>query len=283
MKPSGARAGSVIPVNRSPVLMETVIIIDSDRQQIEKGNLYISILASSSKGNAIFVSDASTSILVDAGLSGKQVELKLESIGFSPKNLDAILVSHEHSDHIQGVGVLSRRYKLPVYISTRTLTTASKQLGKLHSNQAFECGKQFTIGTLAIHPFSVSHDAKDPACFTIKQNGLKIGIATDLGLSTSVVREHLKGCNTLVLEANHDPVMLEEGPYPWPLKQRIKGRTGHLSNEDAKKLLEEVKHEGLTHVVLSHLSETNNTPEKASATVGKALKTDPNIKLIVAS
>ena len=261
--------------------MKTCIIIDKDRQNIKKGNLYLSVLASSSKGNAILISDASTSILVDAGLSGKQIEQRLESVGFPPENLDAILVSHEHSDHILGVGVLSRRYKLPVYISTKTLTTASKQLGKLHSKHLFECGKRFTIGKLAIHPFSVSHDAKDPACFTIKQNGLKIGIATDLGLSTSVVREHLKGCNMLVLEANHDPVMLEEGPYPWPLKQRITSRTGHLSNEDAKKLLEEVKHDGLTHVILAHLSETNNTPEKASTTVSKALETSSHTKLIV--
>jgi len=263
--------------------MKTVIIINSRTQDIEKGNLYISILAGSSKGNAILVSDASTSILVDAGLSGKQLERKLALIGFPPRNLDAILVSHEHSDHIQGVGVLSRRYNLPVYISAETLRTASSQLGKLHSRRHFICGTDFLIGDLVIHPFSVSHDATDPACFTIKQNGLKIGIATDLGLSTSVVKEHLKGCNMLVLEANHDPGMLEKGPYPWPLKQRIKGRTGHLSNEDAKMLLEEIQHDGLTHVILSHLSETNNTPEIAMAAVRKAVNGNTKIKIIVAS
>ena len=129
----------------------------------------------------------------------------------------------------------------------------------------------FTINDLSIHPFSISHDAQDPCGFTINQNGTKIGIATDLGIATSMVKAHLQGCTLLILEANHDEQMLINGPYPWPIKQRIKSRTGHLSNEASKTLLNELQHEGLKHVMLAHLSETNNTPQKAVNEVGKAL------------
>ena len=129
----------------------------------------------------------------------------------------------------------------------------------------------FTINDLSIHPFSISHDAQDPCGFTINQNGTKIGIATDLGIATSMVKAHLQGCTLLILEANHDEQMLINGPYPWPIKQRIKSRTGHLSNEASKALLKELQHDGLKHVMLAHLSETNNTPQKAVNEVGKAL------------
>lgn len=282
MKPYGDKADSDIPAYKESAAAKTFIIIDKNSGTVKKDHLNLAVLASSSKGNALLISDSSTTVLLDAGLSGKRIEQRLESINFSPEHLDAILVSHEHSDHILGVGVLSRRYGLPVYASRKTFETASKQLGKLHSKCYFECGKSFEIGKLVIHPFSVSHDAEDPACFTIKQNGLKIGVATDLGVPTSVVRQHLKGCNLLVLEANHDPLMLEEGPYPWPLKQRIKSRIGHLSNEDAKKLLNDIRHDGLTHVILAHLSEINNTPEKALITVSEALENGCPTKIIVA-
>ena len=142
----------------------------------------------------------------------------------------------------------------------------------------FECGRPFSVDTLHIHPFSTSHDAEDPAGFTIRHNETKIGIATDLGIATSLVRNHLKNCNFLILEANHDTDMLMEGPYPWPLKQRVKGRTGHLSNTDSRDLISEIKHHQLTHVVLAHLSEENNTPEMAMKTVAPALE-NTNIRL----
>ncbi len=234
-------------------------------------NLAVCVLASGSKGNAIFISSGDTSLLIDAGLSGIEIERRLRSRGLDPKNLDAILVSHEHSDHIQGVGVLSRRYKLPVYINSKTRNAAVSQLGKLHDSKKFECGSTFTINDLAIHPFSISHDAKDPCGFTVNQNGTKIGIATDLGIATSMVKEHLKDCTLLILEANHDEDMLIDGPYPWPVKQRIKSRTGHLSNAASKTLLNELQHDGLQHVMLAHLSETNNTPQKAVNEVARAL------------
>jgi phosphoribosyl 1,2-cyclic phosphodiesterase len=245
-------------------------------------NFSVCMLASGSKGNAIFISDGFTSILVDAGLSGIEIERRLRLRDLSPENLDAIVVSHEHSDHIQGVGVLSRRFDLPVYMSPKTQGAAASQLKRIQTLKKFECGSSFRIKTLTIHPFSTPHDAEDPAGFAVEQNGTKIGIATDLGIATSVVKEHLKGSTLLILEANHDTDMLIEGPYPWPLKQRIKGRTGHLSNEESKTLLKEVSHAGLKHVILAHLSEKNNTPEKAMSEVGQAI-TSAKTQLAVAT
>ncbi|MDH3573880.1 MAG: MBL fold metallo-hydrolase [Desulfobacteraceae bacterium] len=246
--------------------------IASEQFQVKPDyNLGVCILASGSKGNAVFISSGDTSLLIDAGLSGIEIERRLKSRGLDPKNLDAILVSHEHSDHIQGVGVLSRRYKLPVYINSKTRKAAVSQLGNLYDSKNFECGSTFTINDLSIHPFSISHDAKDPCGFTVNQNGTKIGIATDLGIATSMVKAHLKGCTLLILEANHDEKMLINGPYPWPVKQRVKSRIGHLSNEESKALLNELQHDGLKHVMLAHLSETNNTPQKAFNEVGQAL------------
>ena len=234
-------------------------------------NLSVCMLASGSKGNAIFVSDGSTSILIDAGLSGIEIERRLKSKGLCPDDLDAILVSHEHADHIQSVGVLSRRFDLPVFISEGTSKAASSHIGNIQDIVNFESGTSFLINTLTIHPFSISHDAEDPVGFTINRDKTKIGIATDLGIATSMVKEHLKDCSLLILEANHDTDMLINGPYPWELKQRIKNRTGHLSNEESKNLLKDVQHDRLKHVILAHISETNNTPEKALNAVGPAL------------
>ena len=233
-------------------------------------DLAVCNLASGSKGNATYISDGETSILVDAGLSGIELQRRLEFRNLSPEKLDAIIVTHEHSDHIRGAGILSRRFKLPVYINQKT-EAASPGLGNLHEIRPFECGTTFAIGNLTIHPFSISHDAQDPAGFTIGRNGTRMAIATDLGLATTMVKEHLKHCALLVLEANHDPQMLENGPYPWPLKQRIQSRVGHMSNSDSKKLLQELQHDNLQHVILAHLSENNNTPQKAYDEVIQAL------------
>ena len=245
-------------------------------------HLTVCMLASGSKGNAILVADRRTMVLFDAGLSGIEIERRFKSKGFDPGRLDAIVVSHEHSDHIQGVGVLARRFGLPVYMSKMTGRTAGSMLGKIADMRYFECGNPFSVNTWTVSPFSISHDAEDPAGFTVHNNGMKIGIATDLGIVTAMVRERLKACHILILEANHDPDMLINGPYPWPLKQRIQSRTGHLSNEDSRELLTALKHENLQHVVLAHLSETNNTPEKALQAVGLALK-GCNAKLHVAT
>ena len=227
-------------------------------------------LASGSKGNSLFVSWKNNSILIDAGLSGIEIERRLESKKLSPESLTAIIVTHEHSDHIRGVGILSRRYNIPVYINKNTYEKASS-LGRLAGLQFFECGSSFKIDNLTVSPFTISHDAVDPAGFTLEYKNKKIGIATDLGIATNLVKEHLKNCSVLYLEANHDPDMLINGPYPWYLKQRIKGRQGHLSNMDSKELLEELNNENLKHVILAHLSEENNTPEKAHNAAKAAL------------
>lgn len=273
MKPTGIPVGSDI---RDCKMKER-----SAPQTIPEYNLSVCILASGSRGNAIFLSDGLTSILLDAGLSGIEIERRLQSKGLRPQDLDAILVSHEHADHIQGVGVLSRRFNLPVYMTPKTKKMATPLIGSINSVKEFECGTTFKIEGLIIHPFTVSHDADDPAGFTIYQNGIKVGIATDLGIATAVVKEHLKECNLLIIEANHDATMLTNGPYPWPLKQRIRSRVGHLSNEASQKLVKAVQHERLQHVVLAHLSEVNNTPQKALGEVGRAL-THSNTKLDVA-
>jgi phosphoribosyl 1,2-cyclic phosphodiesterase len=235
------------------------------------GDITLCMLSSGSKGNSIYISDGATSVLIDAGLSGIEIERRMKSKGLSPENLDAIIVSHEHADHIHGVGVLSRRFAVPVYISRKTYKAALPFLGKIEEIRTFECGFGFNIENVSFHPFSVSHDAEDTSGFTVSENGTKIGIATDLGIATAMVKEHLKKCTVLVLEANHDPDMLANGPYPWPLKQRIRSRTGHLSNEESRVLLKEIQHDSLEHVILSHISETNNTPEKAMRVVGQAI------------
>ena len=258
------------------------IFTEQSLSENKKVELSVCVLASGSKGNATFISDGVTSLLIDAGFSGVEIERRLKVRGIKPEDIDAILVSHEHGDHIQGVGVLARRYDLPVYINKKTLQAASSQLGNIDNKKIFECGSSFIINKLKIHPFSISHDAADTTGFTVKKNKIKVGIATDLGIATSMVKEHLKGSSLLVLEANHDPEMLSNGPYPWYLKQRIKGRTGHLSNVDSKKLLEEIKHDQLGHMILAHLSGKNNTPDKALCEVGLAIA-DCNTKLHVAT
>jgi len=247
----------------------------------KKHNLAVCMIASGSKGNSIFISDGLTSILIDAGLSGIEIERRMKDQNLNPKNLDAVVVSHEHTDHIKSVGVLSRRFNLPVYINRKTHKAASRQLGKIDDIRYFECGFTFMLSTLTLHPFSISHDAEDPAGFTIKNQQGKIGIVTDTGMATAMVKENLKQCSVLILEANHDLSMLINGPYPWPLKQRIKSKAGHLSNEESKTLLQELYSKQLSHVILSHLSDTNNNPTKAISVVGQAIYDPSAIKLSV--
>lgn len=238
-------------------------------------------LASGSKGNSLFVSCANSSILIDAGLSGVEIERRLNAVNINPENLTAIIITHEHSDHVKGAGILSRRFKLPVYITQKTYQACSN-LGKIEDLYFFECGSSFKIDQILITPFSISHDAIDPVGLTLEYKSHKIGVATDLGIATSLVKEHLKNSNILYLESNHDPEMLINGSYPWHLKQRIKGRAGHLSNMEAGTLVSELKTDHLQHVILAHLSEENNCPQKALLEVSKGLNAS-NIALHVAS
>jgi len=227
-------------------------------------------LASGSKGNSLFVSCRNSSILVDAGLSGIEIERRLNRVDIDPASLTAIIITHEHSDHVKGAGILSRRFNIPVYISRKTYQ-ACNSLGKIGETCFFECGTPFEIDEIRITPFSISHDAKDPAGLTMEYSEHKIGIATDLGIATGLVKDHLKNSNILYLESNHDPDMLVNGPYPWHLKQRIRSRLGHLSNLDTGNLISELKTDRLKHVILAHLSEENNCPQKAIQEVSKRL------------
>lgn len=235
-------------------------------------SISFSVLASGSTGNSVFVSNMHTKILFDAGLSGKEIEKRLGSIGENAQELSAIIISHEHTDHIKGAGVLSRRYNIPVYATRRTHEACAKNVKKLFENKYFEAGCPFFIDNLRINPFSISHDAVDPCGFTIKSPKSKLGIATDLGIATALVKTRLKNCTGIVLEANHDPYLLACGPYPWSLKQRIKSRCGHLSNEEARDLIGEILCKNTSNIVLGHLSEENNRPEKALDIVSQALQ-----------
>jgi len=209
---------------------------------------------------------------------------RLARIGVSPDELTAILVSHEHIDHVRGVGPLARKYRLPVYITAGTLVATAGSLGNSFGVSEFEPGTPVDIEGVHVEPFSTPHDAADPCGFAFHYGGLKVGIATDLGYASRLVIERLKGSDALVLESNHDPDMLKSGPYPWYLKQRISGKEGHLSNMDAARLISQLLHEKLVHVTLAHLSETNNLPELAHGAMRTALdrKSSGHVRLCVA-
>ncbi|MBI4961709.1 MAG: MBL fold metallo-hydrolase [Desulfomonile tiedjei] len=223
----------------------------------------ITPLASGSAGNSFLVQCNGSAVLVDAGLSAKQISLRLDTVGIDPGSLKGILVSHGHSDHVKGVGVLSRKYKLPVWINEGTWSVVESSVGAVHRLEIFETGKVFRAAGFKIHPFSVPHDCVDPVGFRICMGSARLGIATDLGTATGLVTTHLTGLQVVVLESNHDPKMLMDGPYPWELKQRVRGRLGHLSNPDSARLLQRIFSDELQAVVLAHMSETNNRAELA--------------------
>jgi phosphoribosyl 1,2-cyclic phosphodiesterase len=219
------------------------------------------VLASGSRGNAVLVCSPKTRILVDAGTTCKELVRRLDRTGTQAKCLDALVLSHEHRDHVSAAGVLSRRFDLPLFMTRGTLDHLPPETGRLSSVAVFSTGKPFEVGDLRINAFATSHDASESAGFIIEHEGTRLGICTDLGIVTKLVQVRLQGCHGLVLESNHDVDRLIEGPYPWHLKQRIRSAHGHLSNEDSRLLLEDVYHENLRFVVFAHLSETNNHPD----------------------
>ncbi|MCP4681635.1 MAG: MBL fold metallo-hydrolase [Desulfobacterales bacterium] len=231
-----------------------------------------SVLASGSSGNVSYVETKSSKILVDAGLSMRETVRRLEHLDVDPSQLDAIIITHEHLDHIKGAGPLARRFDLPVYINSSTLERGMKTLGKISRAIIVNAGENLRINDLKIEIFTKCHDAVDPVGLVVSHNGAKIGLATDLGRSTRLVEEHLKGCQALILEFNHDQVMLEQGDYPLFLKRRIKGPDGHLSNKQAGDLLRNIFHKNLKLVILAHLSEKNNRPNKACMEAETALR-----------
>jgi len=222
----------------------------------------VCLLASGSRGNSTLVEADGCRLLIDAGLSGKETERRLAGIGLAGEDLNAIFVTHEHHDHVSGIGPLARRYNLPVFIDRQTCA-AIPNLGTIEDLRHFEAGETWTFGPLAISSFSTTHDAVNPVGFTISGSEGKVGYATDLGMPTRLAAQSLKNCRALVLEANHDEQMLQDGPYPWHLKHRIRSRHGHLSNYEARQLLEDISWEGLDALFLAHLSEENNCPDLA--------------------
>jgi phosphoribosyl 1,2-cyclic phosphodiesterase len=229
------------------------------------------VLGSGSEGNAYLVATDETAVLVDAGFSGSIMQERALRAGFSLSDITALMLTHEHSDHIRGAGVLSRRYGLPVYATEGTYRNGKAKIGSIHDPRVLETGKTVSVQNLLIHPFSISHDAEDPVGFVIDDGRSKLGICTDSGCVTQLMRYRLQGCEAIILESNHDPTMLLAGSYPWELKQRIRSRTGHLSNDDAGLFCEDIWHAGLRHIFLAHLSRENNLPDLARMAVEDAI------------
>ncbi|CAH2031101.1 Beta-lactamase domain protein [Trichlorobacter ammonificans] len=242
------------------------------RRRIEyKEEMKICSLASGSKGNCLYLEAGDTRLLVDAGLSLRETTARLTRSGIDPSSVHAVLVTHEHIDHIRSAGSFARRFKVPVVVSYATRQAAEGYLEKTELLE-FETGYSFTFRDLLIDPFPVSHDCCDPVGFAVESREGRFGTATDLGTVTRLVREKLKGCRALNLESNHDPEMLLNGPYPWHLKQRIKSRQGHLSNQESLELLHEIAHDRLEALVMAHLSEANNHPDRVVETTASFLR-----------
>lgn len=224
-------------------------------------------LASGSKGNSIYVGTEQTKVLIDAGIGIRALLLKLAEINIDISEIDAILVTHDHGDHIMGLKTLSQKYGIPVFANHETAKGIVESLGICPKFKIFSTGESFEFGDLEIHPFSIQHDTMDPVAFTIKTGALKLGFCADLGFATSLVQHTLQECDYLYLEANHQPSMVEASSRPMVYKQRVLGRSGHLSNEACGNLLAHIAHPGLKHVHLAHLSQECNTPETALGVV----------------
>ena len=246
-------------------------------------------LYSGSSGNSLFVESNNTKLLIDCGTSAKKIETALDSINIDITDIDAILVTHEHSDHIQGLGTISKKYNIPVFANNETWNAMQSQKAKIacDNQKIFENDTEFQIGNLQIFPFSTPHDAANPCGFNICNGNKKISIATDLGHIDEKMLNNLKHSNFMLLEANYDPEVLKVSKYPYLLKQRIAGPHGHLSNYTAGKTISALIKKDLKEVMLGHLSKENNFPELAYQTVTEELihnNIDTNeIKISVAS
>lgn len=231
-------------------------------------SLRLCVLASGSSGNCVYIGSETTGILLDAGVSGKATVERLESVGVAPESIAGICLTHEHDDHKASVGVLHRRFGMALYANAGTLEALGRhrKLAGLPWN-VFTTGYPFYIGDLQLEPFRVPHDSYDPVGFVISCGSARVGIVTDMGMATTLIRQRLRHCGALVLESNHDEAMLTASERPWALKQRIAGRQGHLSNAKAGELVIEVAGKTLQTVFLAHLSRDCNTPELALNTV----------------
>lgn len=228
-------------------------------------------LASGSKGNAIYLGTKEVKILIDAGLSGRAIKNKLAEIDVNIEDIDAILITHEHSDHIQALPVLAMRMGIPVIANSETAKGIVENLNACPKFKIFSTGETFEFGDLEIHPFSIQHDTADPVAFTIKTAGLKLGFCTDLGFVSTLVLRQLALCDYLYIEANHEPDMVYASSRPMTYKQRVLGRSGHLSNQACAELIDVIHHDKLRHIHLAHLSQECNVPEKALAAIESVL------------
>lgn len=226
-------------------------------------------LYSGSSGNCLYVGSPTTNILIDAGMSGKKIVGSLNEIGISPKEIDGLLVTHEHIDHIRGVGVLSRMFDIPIFANISTWASMKNSIGKIKEDniRVIGPGNNFNIGDIDILPYKTPHDAADPMGYCFLNGGKKVSIATDIGHMNESVLENIKGSDLLLLESNHDLEMLKFGPYPYLLKRRIMSDVGHLSNDAAGEAILKIFGSKFMTVVLGHLSQQNNYPELAYRTV----------------
>jgi phosphoribosyl 1,2-cyclic phosphodiesterase len=241
-----------------------------------------SVLGSGSRGNAVFIESGNTGILIDAGFSGKELEKRLGAIARSLSDVQALCITHEHNDHICGAGVISRRWSIPAYANYGTFIAGEKKMGKLFKFKEFETGDTLTIGDLQVRSFRISHDTADPVGYVISDGKKSVGYCTDTGKVSHLMEQRLKGCNGVILEFNHNPEMLKNGPYPLPLQQRVRSSLGHLSNEDAADFLAQLLKTEMDHLVLAHLSEKNNTPELAAKAARRSITESSGVNMHIA-
>lgn len=238
----------------------------------------MTVLASGSRGNCTVISSNQASVLVDAGISCRETLKRMRAAGEDPEKLKAIVISHEHKDHVAGLNVLARKLQIPVYITEgtyhcwrRDTRDADGKPARLERREHFQAGRSFSVADITVTAFTIPHDAADPCGFTFRADGVKIGLVTDLGYMPPNVKEQLRGCDGLMIESNHDLEMLRNGPYPWMVKQRVMSRVGHLSNSALAEFFEKEYDGQAAFVVLAHLSEHNNHPELARESATRAL------------
>lgn len=233
----------------------------------------VTVLGSGSEGNATLVESNGVAILIDAGFSGRDLEHRLDLVGVAASSLAGVIITHDHGDHTRGMGIIARRFDVPLFLTDKTMVACASLLSGKEDVRRYASSAPFRIGPFEIVPFLTVHDAADPVAIAVLQveNGSKLGIATDLGRPTAAVRAALRGCHMLVLEANHDEAMLWSGPYPWSVKQRIASSHGHLSNRAAADLARELCHPALASIVLAHLSVHCNTGSLARDVIERVL------------
>ena len=223
--------------------------------------LFIASLNSGSNGNCYYIGNQNEAVLIDAGISCREIEIRMKQRGLSMKNIKAIFVSHEHTDHIKGVSTLAHKYTIPVYITAETAKQGPRLIK--HLSKPFFANESISIGGLLVVPFTKEHDAVDPHSFVVSFNGITVGIITDIGIACDQVKHYFNQCHAVFLESNYDETLLETGRYPLLLKNRIRGGKGHISNREALELFNNHRSPHLTHLLLSHLSKENNSPEIA--------------------